>query len=165
MIEIKTAHKNQFSMIEIFFKENQLNLKNEFNHSANYVIVLEEKKLIGISEILYKDSKAPIIEMLFVISNERNKGLGDGLLRATLNCLLKEGHELVLLKKDNELNSFYLYENLKHFEESVKEKEFNAVVMKKDNPSFQELNLKKYFYCKPETFFRRACKSQDVNDE
>ncbi|PHS36570.1 MAG: hypothetical protein COA82_00970 [Alkaliphilus sp.] len=157
MIEIKTADKSQFSMIEIFFKENKLNLKNEFNHSANYVIVLEEKKIIGISEILYKDSKVPIIEMLFVISSKRSKGLGDGLLRATLNCLLKEGHELVLLKKNNKLNSFYLQENLKHFEESVKEKEFNAVIMKEDNPSLKELNLEKYFYCKPETFFRREC--------
>ena len=52
MIEIKTALKRDFSMIEEFFKENQLNLKNEFNHSSNYVIVLEEKKILGISEIL-----------------------------------------------------------------------------------------------------------------
>ncbi|MCD5410340.1 MAG: GNAT family N-acetyltransferase [Clostridiales bacterium] len=159
MIEIKTALKRDFSMIEEFFKENQLNLKNEFNHSSNYVIVLEEKKILGISEILYKNCKTPIIEMLFVISRERNKGLGDGLLRATLNCLLTEGHELVLLKKDNELNSFYLHENLKDFEELVKEKEFNAVIMKEDNPSLKELNFEKYFYCKPEIFFIKGCKS------
>ncbi|MGV8145012.1 MAG: GNAT family N-acetyltransferase [Alkaliphilus sp.] len=154
MIEIKAALENQFLMIELFYEENQLNLKNEFITSANYVIVLEKKKILGVSKIAYENYKIPIIEMLFIIPKERKKGLGDGLLRATLNYLLKNGNELVLFKKYDDLNSFYLHENIEQFKKSMHDK-----IVDNCKNSLSKLQLENYYYCKPEAFFKRGCKS------
>ncbi|MCD5413836.1 MAG: hypothetical protein LR001_02360 [Clostridiales bacterium] len=84
MIEIKVACRVDLNMIEKFYNENQLNLKNEFNKSATYVIVLESKEIIGASQVLYEKYilqdvqllsrdyyKIPVVEMLFIISKER----------------------------------------------------------------------------------------------
>ncbi|GAB6087838.1 GNAT family N-acetyltransferase [Alkaliphilus crotonatoxidans] len=135
LIEMKRASSQEYSLIDLFCQEEGLAPQEKTTDSAFFMIIKDGNALLGFAIVEADPAERATIKYLYIKKSERGLGLGDGLLRATLNLLDLMGISEVFIEGHSTLTAFLAHEGLK------------------PRPEAQQL-----FYCDVKEFFSRKCK-------
>ena len=153
MVIMRAAEAEDKDLLETFLSKNELLHLLVDGRSLDFLLLLERGQMLGCTKFTRLSEGYSAIEGIYVIQRERGMGLGDGLLRATLNYLLLQGFNKTILLSDKATKGFYLHEDLLLTNKS------------KDYFQLEELayypkdSLESSFYCDINEFFSRKCKS------
>ncbi|SDK48036.1 GNAT family N-acetyltransferase [Natronincola ferrireducens] len=150
MVIIRRALEEDKIILANFYRDYWFWNNTKVDHE--YMIILDKKKLLGFSEI--KNFNNFIAEIINIYVNEdvRNQGLGDGLLRASMNYIEKNGSEWVVIQQNEALENFLFKKGLQLLKDI------------KVPPSIREY-LKEYnnsttLLCNIPLFFQKGCKNK-----
>lgn len=146
---IKKAVKNDEITILNYCRKHDIPVKSDMLDLHQYMLVTEGEEILGISQ-LELDKKVAKIAIIHISENVRGQGLGDGILRASLNYLDRLEYRWVLIKENNNLRGFLLKEGLTPLNEIEKAHEIFQYLDDQD--------VRGYFLCEPGLFFKNGCK-------
>ncbi|TCP96795.1 hypothetical protein [Serpentinicella alkaliphila] len=106
MITIRRLEGKDYDILEKYIKTNGLDKYSGFKDNFIYIAVIEDRSILGISEIEIAGIKTAQINLIFINQENRKEGLGDGLFRSTLYYLLTNGYENVLIQSCKEIEHF-----------------------------------------------------------
>lgn len=153
MVIMRAAEAEDKDLLEKFLSKNQLLHLSSDGRMLDFILLLEGGQMLGCTKFNRLSEGYSAIEGIYVIPSERGMGLGDGLLRATLNYLQLHGFEKAIMLSDKATEGFYAHEDLALTNQN------------KDYSKLQELacytkdSLEASFYCDIDEFFSRKCKS------
>lgn len=152
MVVMRTALADDSERINEFLAKHHLLSFTEAYSEKEFMLAEEKGQIIGISVFRRLSGGFAAIEGIHIISSERGMGLGDGLLRATLNYLCIQALDKAILLADKSLADFYLHEGLIQLSQS------DGHLTSIFEASYSEEVLRNCFYCSIGEFFSRKCK-------
>jgi len=153
MVIMRAAETEDKDLLETFLSKNQLLQLLGDGRNQDFILLLEGGQLLGCTRFKRLSEGYSAIEGIYVIPSERGMGLGDGLLRATLNYLQLQGFKNAILLSDKATEGFYLQEDLAYINQS---KDYFKLV---ELAFYTIERLETSFYCDIDEFFSRKCKS------
>ncbi|AKL95407.1 hypothetical protein CACET_c19590 [Clostridium aceticum] len=152
MITIRKALKEEILLLSDIYKD--VFIFEDAADSEEYIVALDGKIPFGFSKIKFYDGDLAEISAIYVSPQERGNRFGDGILRATLNYIEKQGYFWAVIQ-DTENKD--LFEFLK--------KEGLQLLKQLDTPQNIQEHLLKYnventFFCDIPLFFNQGCKSK-----
>lgn len=151
MITIKKIYNNDLEKL-ITYEEIEASFKKQadYNESKEYFAIMDGNTLLGHASLkLFKDDSIIQIHELYVLPEERNNKLGDGLFRAILNYGRINFCKLAIIEDKEISNSFLIKEEMK----KTKHNELMPQVKK----LFEENKSNNYYICNIEEFFNKKC--------
>lgn len=139
LIEMKRALAPELPLIDLLCREEGIALPQRPTDSAFFMLIKDGNIPLGFSMVSVDSPHAAHISYLYIKRSDRGLGLGDGLLRASLNLLDLMGISQVLLEGHEALTGFLAHEGLKPILEGDKT----------------------LYYCAPREFFSRKCKGSE----
>lgn len=109
MIEIRPYKETDGFGVNLLLKENSLSEQLFQSDDYEYYIVSDGDAICGLCGFKIK-SKEGFIEFIFIVPQDRQMKLGDGLLRGVLNYMEHKGVSKVHVKSDGRTNGFYVSE-------------------------------------------------------
>ncbi|ABR48791.1 GCN5-related N-acetyltransferase [Alkaliphilus metalliredigens QYMF] len=156
MITIKEVSNNKEKVLLSHFLQHHHNMDiNQSIDHCRYMIVMDSEHILGYAAFEIQSTILHINE-LFIMPIERGHGLGDGLLRSTLNLANQQGVEWALINHHQVYHAFYkhvglqMLEAIEHIPEFVKSYHHT-------NDYHRDLLI-----CIPK-FFQKKCKSHGSN--
>lgn len=107
MIVITIPGDSEKSMLKKYKKTLCLNE----NENGLNMIVVENNMIYGCSEFIIKENTA-VISLIYISQEHRGMKFGDGLLRATLNCIEKMGVDKAYIPANDSWSSFLEHEGI-----------------------------------------------------
>ncbi|MCC5909867.1 MAG: GNAT family N-acetyltransferase [Clostridiaceae bacterium] len=151
MIIIKKANKKEEDKLFSCYKHClSINNHNPSHEQFEYIIVLDGESILGFCEIQFKSTYFSEIKSIYIKKEERNQGLGDGVLRASLNYILKNNYKYALIEGNAYINNFLMKEGIL----LLKDVDMPSNIPKK----FQNYDFHTYFFCDINLFFEKGCK-------
>ncbi len=149
LIEMKLATEKDILLIKETFKDQSIQVDSDF-----YMVVKDGEKVLGYATVILPSNEFAVIKELYIHSNERGIGFGDGLLRSTFNVVDLRGIRWVLVEGKAELEGFLKHEELALLDKTNIPEEL-AVALNKWEGNLEEYQ---YYFCEPKEFFSRKCK-------
>ena len=106
MITIRRLEDKDYDILEEYIQSNGLDKYISFKENFIYIAVIEDRSILGISQIEIASNETALIKFIFINEENRKEGLGDGLFRSTLHYLLRNGYENVLIQACDEIEQF-----------------------------------------------------------
>ncbi len=151
MIIMRAAEIKDVELLQNFYDKNKLHGFSS-TRIADYFLLLEAGVILGYSRFNRLSQSYASIEVIYVFGGERGMGLGDGLLRATLNYLLQQGLPYAVLLSDEGTNSFYQKEALIPL---IQTEAYEAII---NSGAYGKALLDNAYFCDINSFFSRKCK-------
>ncbi len=104
ILEYKENISDSNILYELSILDNNFDLKNIDLRENKIFYMLLNNKLSGYS--IVKLSEIPELKRIFVKRNIRNNGYGTKILQHTLNYLINENHDSLLIKEHNQMKNF-----------------------------------------------------------
>lgn len=151
MVIMRLALSEDKERLEGFLRNNSLIDFLKVSPDDEFMLLIERGQILGVTKFKRLSEECSVIESIFIVPSERGIGLGDGLLRATLNYLLLQNTEVAILISDQRTDGFYSHEEL------------NSLKMLGEYPSYlteylDKSRLENSYYCQLNSFFTRKCK-------
>ena len=152
MVIMRIALADDMEKIQEFLMKHHLLTFFEAYSEKEFMLSEERGQILGISVLRKLSDNFAVVEGIYIIPSERGLGLGDGLLRSTLNYINLQGLDKAILLSDKIIEDFYIHEGLKplsqldEYPSTTPEGHFSREVM---------INS---FYCDLNEFFSRRCK-------
>lgn len=153
MITIKRIDNNEFNNL-ITYDLIDRRLKDVCS-SHLYFAVIDGNKVLGHALVALFDNSlvAEIIE-IYILPQDRNQGLGDGLLRTILNYLQINLYTHVIIQEHKELEGFLINTRAEEVNSKNLTEQVNAILKKS--------NEFKYYIYDIEEFFSQKCKGSQL---
>lgn len=152
LIEMKIASENDLVSIKKFSNRP---IKEDVDF---YMIIMDGERLLGYAAVTLPCDEFAVINELYILPSQRGMGLGDGLLRATLNAIDLKGIHWILIEGHKELNSFLIHEELSPLNKDEIPFKLISSLKKWD----KDYGYKEYYYCQPREFFSKKCKGSKM---
>lgn len=151
MISIKKIDTNNLNDFIIYDKISIILEDQCDSNSKEYFAVIDGKEILGHALVtLFQDSSTAEVIELYIVPQQRNQGLGDGLLRTVFNYLRNNFFTLVIIKNHKDLESFLIKEGMKEIDSRILSDQIKRIL----NKGY----LGKYYICSIDEFFKRKCK-------
>ncbi|MGM0379263.1 MAG: hypothetical protein ACQEQE_05915 [Bacillota bacterium] len=149
MIEMRKIEKKDNKLLDQFLKNKDISEKFIEKNFKNTVIMIENKKIIGLSVYKKIDKLTGIISYIGYNKDFLTPDYKDGFLRAILNVMLRNGifYSVLLANKKN-------YEFYKTYNFDLLKKNENYIKYLKENH-----NIVAGFKVNIQKFFNRPCSS------
>ena len=109
MITIKEAGEKDFKDLAILYNNIGCALKR---NGAIHILAKEDESILGFCCVSMDGESLPVIDAIFVKEDERLKGIGDGLLRATINLFRNKGDSYMMARKREDTVDFLRHEGM-----------------------------------------------------
>ena len=146
MITVRKVLVNEIEALREFYKECS---SFRINNGSEFIVAFKNNQPLGFAKIALKRNIAEII-MIYVNPKERGQGLGDAILRTTLNCIEKYGYLWVLTSDNPHLNHFFIKEGFILLEDVIDFEDFKC--------SIEKYNPSDTYCCKIPEFFQKGCR-------
>lgn len=110
MITIKIPETHQAGKVSRFIEEQKLMMKMPVNVKES-MIVMEDDSILGFAAY-HREADEAAVTMIIVDAAMRRMGFGDGLLRALLNLMERNGIHRFFVPSDADMKGFLLSEEL-----------------------------------------------------
>ena len=148
MIIIRKVFDCEIESLICFYKEY---IESSNYMESEFIVAFVNSKSLGFAQIVLDESIAEI-RMLYVNPDARQQGMGDGILRTTLNYLEKQGYRWVMVRNNDNLKDFFIKKGFKSLDSS------NILLELGSIPSNYQ-NSESY-YCNIPDFFEKGCKKR-----
>ncbi|SES69124.1 Acetyltransferase (GNAT) domain-containing protein [Natronincola peptidivorans] len=148
MIVIKKISDSEMKVLSTYYEE--CKFFKEAISSSEYIAALDENTPLGFAEITFYEKMLPVIKRMYVNKEERGQGLGDGILRATLNYVLSNGYSFTVIEGNDNLSNFYKKEGLLLMKDVKAPKGYQGY--------FNQYDQNQTFFCNISSFFIKGCK-------
>lgn len=145
MITVRKIDEEEAKSLFDFYQD----IISEVSSKHEFIAAMDNNDFLGFSQIAVGQEIAEIIN-IYVNESERGQGLGDGLLRTTLNYFEKNGYLWTIAGENKHLNEFLRKEGFVLLGEAMISEDIKDL-MKHYNP------LSTY-YCNIPLFFNKGCK-------
>mgnify|MGYP000865343184 CR=1 FL=1 len=154
MITMRKASEEDISILfSVYGNSQDFKNLNLSNHNCEFVIVLNSNIPIGYSQINFENNNVAEILTIYINETERSQGLGDGLLRATLNYIESKGYIWAIIAANEKLQPFLLSEGLQPL--NVASIPDNLIA------HLENYDPNTSFFCHIPLFFSHGCKHED----
>ncbi len=110
MITIQIPEISQTDAVSRFIEDSRLSLNTSVNRTESMVL-LEDGAVLGYAAYQRHEAEASVLT-LFITPAMRRMGFGDGLLRALLNLMERNGIQRFFIPADTDTRKFLLTEDL-----------------------------------------------------
>ncbi|SNR88489.1 Acetyltransferase (GNAT) domain-containing protein [Anaerovirgula multivorans] len=147
MITVRKILRDEIEALVDFYQDNVF---YEEDSNQEFIVAFDNNQFLGFTQIDIGQHIAEIIN-IYVNENERGQGLGDGLLRATLNYLEKNGYLWTLVQDNIQLNGFLRKEGFV----LLREASISTAIM----DAIKDYDSNSTYYCNIPLFFKKGCKN------
>lgn len=151
MIIMRVAEIKDIELLQDFIAKNNVQ-SFKSTPTVDCFLVIETKKILGFTQYKRLPSGYAVVETIYITPEERGMGLGDGLLRATLNYLMQQAVHHVILLSTAETDGFYQSE---HLIPLIQTEAYDNLV---NSGAYDKEMLENAYFCDINSFFNRKCK-------